>query len=362
MSTPLVNLLQVEYCRAGTKGYKPKSSKPYTDLTIPATQQVMPDYSDHATYVAQLWQQYGAGALVKDWFVCEATNWEVNYLKAGKTLPPVKGPNVHLVIMPYGMNATWTGTDKYGSCTKLQQWAEANNAIVFKSPPDAGMGFYQSPGQAVGANLITVASSTTGSNLTNQPPVDIYFAQDWNSYAEPALLAAGLMIPVVQWILENGFPWEPQVIARFIKASVHEDNVGRPMYSATALQSIVKTHYQPFNVLPQPAPPAPVVVPPEPAPAPVVPPPIIGLPSIQRFDHGVSNAWTDDTHPSIFYIQVSNADTVTLTDPKGVTQDVTGKSQVSVTGKYSGGCSWTLKATNKNGTTSKTEVAVHGCF
>src|SRR3569833_2381588 len=128
--TALVNLLQIEYVRKGTRGYKPNRSKTFIDISAAGTQSIDTEFSDHATFVALLWQDHGGIDLVNNWYISEAVCWEIHNLRAGKTLAPLVGPNVHLVIAPYGLSATWSGTCVYEACTKLQQWAQAQNALV----------------------------------------------------------------------------------------------------------------------------------------------------------------------------------------------------------------------------------------
>jgi hypothetical protein len=359
----LINLLQVEAVRA--QGYKPKSSKPYIDLTSQATANLDNHFSDHATYVAQLWQDHGGADLVAKWFVVEQANFDLNLVRPGRAFPPANLQNIHIAIMPCG--ETWEGVSNI-AITKLQAWAEAQNCLIFKSPSDLGQGFHQSPCQAVGDNIITIASSTTGSETAGMPPIDLFFPVDWNSYAQPAALSVGGVFAFVDWLLRNT-NWDPKMAKTLLLSTAQADSKGRKTLNGGAALAQAKLHYGPPAPLPLPPMPAPTPTPtpaPQPVtpPAPVTPPPSTGAkPVISQFDHGVTSAWSgpgNDT--TTLFFRVSGADSVVITDPKGVTRDVTGRTNIKVTGKYSGGSTFILIASNAFGSSSLTHSQVHGCF
>lgn len=374
MPNPKVKFLQVEAVRKGTKAYKPRSSKPFIDLTIPQTQGVYPDISDHATMVASLWQAHGAGDLVDVWYVIEQMNWENAYLHGNKTTDPLPCP-AHLVIEPCGSSLVGLSV---GAVQKLNQSLILGNALDLVSPPDAGQGFYYSPCMATGSNILRVASSTTGSDMAGMPPIDVYFPTDWNSYVQPCMCAVLGLIPIFDWLLQNTIPYLASDIKTIVIATAVADSLGRKIFNGTAAFAAVKAKYAPV-VLPPP-------LPPEPTPVTINPPPVTAppttttsnptstpaptqttspngvSPTITRFDIGVSSAWSSKTAPTTFNIQTVDADRVTLTDPKGVMQDVTGKSQVEVEGVYTASSTWTLNAVNVYGTAHKDLNYVHGCF
>jgi hypothetical protein len=378
MPTPIINLLQVEAVRKGTKAYKPRSPKSFIDLTSSASQTFLPDISDHATAVAQLWQDHGGSALVANYYVCEQGNFEVNILRAGKTFPALSSPPVHIAIFPCGEN--WEGVSNY-AVQKLQLWAASVGALVLKSPPDAGQGFYQSPCQAVGDNILNVASSTTGSEMSAQPPVDLYFPVDWNSYAQPSMLSAGGILVLLDWLFQNKISYAVKDLKALLIASASKDSHGRPTLNGGAALAMAKAKYAAAPI-PIPAPPAPpvVITPPAPTPTPtpvpptpvVTPPPVTtptgqtgtgSKPVILKFNHGVSSAWSGPgANATTFSFAATGADTLTLVDPKGIKKDVTGKTSCIATGVYIASNTWTLIAENKFGSASLTEVAVHGCF
>lgn len=371
MANPLISLLQVEAVRENTNAYKPQSAKLFIDITSPDSQKVLTGISDHATYVAQLWQAGGCGDLVAKWYICEEGNFDLNLVHPGHAFPPQTLQNIHLVIEPCG--ESWEGVSPI-AITKLQPWAESVNALVIKSPSDLGQGFHQSPCQAVGANILTVASSTTGSETAGMPPVDLYFPVDWNSYVQPSILAAGALLPLIDWILQNAIPWSPAAIRTLLISTAHTDAQGRKILSGTAALTQAKALYG--KPVPPPAPP--VIVPPVPPAPPVTPvtpptPPVITTPTgqpatgskpvITRFDHGVTSAWSGPgANATTFYFGATGADKLTLVDPKGTKRDVTGRTSFIATGQYSGGSMWTLIADNAFGSVSLQENKVHGCI
>lgn len=368
MANPLVTLLQIEIAREGTRGYRPRSSKPYTELTVDFVQKAYPDYSDHATQVAALWQDHGAGDLVKTWLVCEAQDWEEKFLNAGKTFPPLACP-AHLVIAPYGMSLQGVTPD---SIKKLNDALVAGNSLMLVSDPDAGQNFYQSPCQAVGSNILHAASSTTGSNTFNMPPVDLYFPVAWNSYVQPSMCSLGL-IQIFDWLLNNSINYLASDVLKWVVGAFAKDAQGRPTFNGSSAMAAVKAKYS--APLTPPTPPPTVLPTAAPPPAPPASTPVTTTdkqpagsqlsavtPTVTRFDNGVSSAWSSASQPTTFNIATLDATSVTLTDPRGVTRDVTGKNQVVVTGTYTAGDVWILNAINAAGHASKTHSGVHGCF
>lgn len=366
MQTPLINILQLESVRKGTSGYKPRSAKPYTDVSLPGTKEVNPNFSDHATYVAQLWQANGCADLVANYYVCNLSDFDFSLAMPTRGIAPGTFGQVHIVIAPAGEG--WQAVSNV-SISKLQAWCEAHNALFIKSPPDLGQGFYQFPCQSVGNNILTVASSTTGSETAGMPPVDLYFPTDWNSYVQPSLLSTGGLLQLVDWILQNGLDYSPAQLRQLLNSDAGANSAGQKIFNAGAVLAALKSAHpsappQPLPPVVLPPAPPPVTQPPVAVPPPVTPAPVTtpALPTIARFDIGVSSAWSSPTQPTIFNIQTNGATIVTLTDPKGITKDVTGQAQVQVEGIYSNGSIWMLSAKNSAGATTKQFNYVHGCF
>lgn len=356
MSNPLINLLQVEIAREGVPlGYRPKSTFPYTDLTTPGTTEVQSNISDHATYVAGYWQDHGGAAFVDNWYLCELSNFDLG-LKSPNRVPNLAAlASVDLVIIPGAQN--WESVSNFG-IQLLQPWAEKLNALVLKSPPDAGQPFYQFPSQAVGENILTVGSSTTGSDMVNQPPIDLYFPVGYNSYVQPAMLPAG-MFAIWDWLKRNAIKYRANDIVAILKQTALKDASGRVMFNASGALAEVKANYGATVAVPPPPPPPVTVIPPPVATPTPTPPSDLVPAAILSFSSNA--AWAPVT-----FNWSATGTKLMLTDPKGQTKDVTGMTSLTASTSYSppnyGVPYFTLHAIGSDGAEVIKTIVAHGCL